>query len=401
MKKTIYLFMIALVAGVFTSCKDQDDIYKEWVVPGGSVYPEKANGMNYVQGNQRLLLKWAVPKDPSVTKAIITWDNGEQSTELNYADYAGKDSVELEVNNLREQSYTFYVNNYDVEGNKSVASQITASPYGQIWLSTHAERTINSSEVTSGTDATISMGFGTNEMIATKFRYQTNEGEWVETEPVPSDQNSIVLPNAKVNCRYEFSSGYCPAVGLDTIWNEWKKSPTPIAGRLSTEGWEVTATGYNAANPPSKVFDGVITSGGLTGAWLWNNGGKYPVVLQIDMKKSSYVITRLRVVNWAGSMTYRRLYNVAYFFGDEPFNLDPGSSYAAVNVTPWPISTEPTFAKAKYWRTTTFWNGDAEHTETGNNTQCRYIAMTMHNSRSSTSIGCQEIEVYGYDAEAE
>lgn len=399
MKRILYISLIAALVGSFTSCKDQDDIYKQWVVPGGSVYPEKANGLKAKLGYMRVQLKWAAPKDPSVAKAVITWDNGDQTKELDYSSFAGQDSITLVIDQLKEQSYTFNIVNYDKDGNKSMQSENTASPYGDIWLSTHAERTIKSAEM-KGADANVSLDFGTNEMVATKFRYLNADGEWVITEPVPSAQASTVFANAKVGVRYQYSSGYCPAEGLDTIWNDWSKSPTPISGRLSSEGWEVTATGYNSANPPSKLLDDK-TSTGFNDAWLWNNGGKYPVVVQIDMKKSSYVITRLRVVNFVGSMAYRRLYNVAYFFGDEPFNLNPGSAYAAVNVSPWPISTEPTFAKAKYWRTTTFWNGDAAHTENGNNTQCRYIAMTMHNSRSGSSIGCQEIEVYGYDMEAE
>lgn len=401
MKRILYITLIAALVGSFTSCKDQDDIYKQWVVPGGNVYPEKANGLNAKLGYKRVQLRWAAPKDPSVTKAVITWDNGDQTKELNYADYAGQDSIRLEIDQLKEQSYTFNIVNYDKEGNQSMQSENTASPYGDIWLATHSERTIKSAEVPSGTNANISLDFGTNEMVATKFRYMNNDGEWVVTDPVPSNVASVVFENAKVNRYYQFASGYCPSEGLDTIWSEWSKSPTPIAGRLESTGWEVTATGYNASNPPSKILDNIITAGNLNGAWVWNNGGKWPVVLQIDMKKDTYVITRLRVVNFLNTMGQRRLYNVAYFFGDEPFNLEPGSTYQPVNVNPWPIFSEPTFAKAKYSRTTTFWNGDAYHNENANHTQCRYIAMTMHNSRASTQIACQEVEVYGYDINAE
>lgn len=400
MKKIIYLFMVVLVVGVFNSCKDQDEIYKEWVVPGGSVYPEKANGMNYNQGNMRLLLKWAMPKDPSVSKAVITWSNGEKSAEINYADFVGEDSVKFEVGDLKEQSYTFFVTNYDAEGNKSVSSQITASPYGTVWLSTHAERMINSAEVTSGTDATLSIGFGTTDMVGTKFRYVNNDGEWVETEPVSVIDNKATLPNAMVNRRYEYCSGYCPAEGLDTIWNEWSKGPTPIGGRLQNDGWEVTATGSNAGHEPAKVLDGLVSDTHAY-SWQWNNGGKWPVVLQIDMKKDTYVISRMRVVNFVSSLAYRRLFNVTYAFGDHEFNLDPGAEYAAPSGSPWPIYNAPTFADAKFIRSTTFYNGDASHNETGNNTQCRYIACVFHNSRLSSQIACQEIELYGYDANAE
>ena len=400
MRKLLYISLIAALVGSFTSCKDQDDIYKEWVVPGGSIYPEKANGLRAILGSGRVQLKWAAPKDPAVKRAVITRDNGEKSREISYADFEGQDSILVEINDLKEQSHSFTITNYDAENHVSMTSEKSASPYGAIWLSTHAERTIKSAEM-KGADANVALGFGTNEMVATKFRYLNADGEWVITEPVPSAQASTVFANAKGGVRYQYSSGYCPAEGLDTIWNDWSKSPTPIASRLDPSEWEVTATGWNAATPPSKVFDGLVTTD-MTKAWVWNNGGKWPVVLQIDMKKTSYVINRMVVHNFlAGNMGKRRLYNVSYFFGDEPFNLDPGSAYASPSGTPWPIATEPTFAKAKYWRGTTFWNGDASHNENANGTQCRYIAMVMHNSRASTQIACQEIEVYGYDMEAE
>ena len=291
MRKLLYISLIAALVGSFTSCKDQDDIYKEWVVPGGSIYPEKANGLRAILGSGRVQLKWAAPKDPAVKRAVITWDNGEKTREISYADFEGQDSILVEINDLKEQSHSFTITNYDAENHVSMTSEKSASPYGAIWLSTHAERTIKSAEM-NGADANVALGFGTNEMVATKFRYLNADGEWVITEPVPSAQASTVFANAKGGVRYQYSSGYCPAEGLDTIWNDWSKSPTPIASRLDPSEWEVTATGWNAATPPSKVFDGLVTTD-MTKAWVWNNGGKWPVVLQIDMKKSSYVINRM------------------------------------------------------------------------------------------------------------
>ena len=143
MRKLLYISLIAALVGSFTSCKDQDDIYKEWVVPGGSIYPEKANGLRAILGSGRVQLKWAAPKDPAVKRAVITWDNGEKTREISYADFEGQDSILVEINDLKEQSHSFTITNYDAENHVSMTSEKSASPYGAIWLSTHAERTIS------------------------------------------------------------------------------------------------------------------------------------------------------------------------------------------------------------------------------------------------------------------
>lgn len=108
MRKLLYISLIAALVGSFTSCKDQDDIYKEWVVPGGSIYPEKANGLRAILGSGRVQLKWAAPKDPAVKRAVITWDNGEKTREISYADFEGQDSILVEINDLKEQSHSHH-----------------------------------------------------------------------------------------------------------------------------------------------------------------------------------------------------------------------------------------------------------------------------------------------------
>ena len=136
--KNYFKILIAILAvGSFSACTDQDDIYKQWVKPGGYIYPEKSTGLVSQIGNNRVLLQWAAPIDPSVEKGIITWSNGDESMEINYADYAGQDSIRVSIGGLKEKTYTFNITNYDKDGNKSITSEITAAPYDKIWLATH------------------------------------------------------------------------------------------------------------------------------------------------------------------------------------------------------------------------------------------------------------------------
>lgn len=391
MKRLLYITLIAALVGSFSSCKDQDEIYKQWVVPGGSVYPEKANGLNAKVGYQRVQLKWAVPKDPAVQRAVITWDNGDKTKEINYSDFNSTDSICVELDQLKEQSYTFTVVNYDKDGNKSMQSENTASPYGELWLSTHAERTINSAEIASGTTANVTMGFGTNEMIATKFRYLDTEGNWVVTDPVPSAQSSTVFENAKVGSRYQYCSAYCPSEGLDTLWNDWLNGPTPIAGKLAHTNWSVEAPGYSSGYPPEYAIDGVIT-GNFSNGWWWNNA-TYPKIFLVDMGNNDTYINK--IILYQNNTTWynaRTLNNVELYCGNEKFDINAGADYANTSA----------FQNALFKHTTMiFWNGTAYGTwNLGQMLNVRYFCFVIKNSRRNGS-SINEIDAFGYDNSAE
>lgn len=391
MKRTIYLMIsAALLMVAFNSCKDQKDIYQEWVKPGGYVYPEKATGLTTNPGHNRVLVKWAYPKDPSVTHGTLYWSTRMDSLTFNYADYIGQDTIRIYVDNLREQSYEFEVVNYDNDGNVSVTSATSVSPYADIWLGTHAERQMRSAEV-SGDKAIVQTGFGTDEMVATQYRYVTTNGDTVVLPEVQDvNTQSIELPNAAAGTRYQFRSAYCPSNGIDTIWNEWRLGPTPIAGFLNPRSdWSVT-TNVTNNNDPNLIFDGV------KGSNNWNNGWRstantYPKIVQIDLQKE-YMLNRIAVYqNVSGGYTLRTLNNVMMYVSDKPFNLEAGSTFSNFD------SSDPTFANSLGKWGTVFWNGTASWScSFGRYISTRYIALVIFNSRRNGSA-IQEVELYGYE----
>lgn len=410
--KNCFKILIGILAVVsFSACTDQDDIYKQWVKPGGYIYPEKSTGLVSQIGHSRVLLRWAAPLDPSVVRGVITWSNGDESMEIDYADYAGQDSIRISIDGLKEKSYTFTITNYDKDGNKSVASEVTAAPYDQIWLATHQERKVSFAEM-SGTDAVITMGYGTNEMIATRFRYVTNEGETVVTENAADIYTtSFKLPNAKPQSRFEYASAYCPAEGADTVWNNWVKYVNPIAVKLDPSDFEVTVNGGNGTQ--YRIFDGIVGSN-FNNAWYYNNwyDNAPPAVLQIDMKKDSYEITRLKAYNFGSSSGYRLLNQFVVFFGNEPFDMNPDPSYripyGGTNRNPLPEDTKifeaPTYKDAIATFPGVCFNGSAyfERVFSSSPINARYIAFVLLNRRTKYyRTGIHEVEIYGYDTAAE
>ncbi|MDD6437523.1 MAG: DUF4998 domain-containing protein [Prevotella sp.] len=384
MKPKIYIMAMALLCLVVASCKDQKDIYQEWVKKGGYIYPEKANDLGFMRGYNRMLLQWQYPKDPSVTHATVYWTNRTDSLNIDYKDYAGKDTVNLVIDGLTERAYTFEVVNYDRDGNTSMVSEITATPYAENWLATHAEREIFSAEIV-GDHALIQTGFGTDEMVKTQYRYVNAEGDTIYLDkPQDTKTASVELPGAAPGKRFQFRSAFCPANGIDTIWNSWRSSPTPIAGKLDPEGWTATATtGITlGAYPTKNIFDGYYD---IKHAW-WSNNKTYPKIVVIDTHKDSYMINKIAV--YQGSAYTYRSGGVVFYFGNEPFNPDAGANYA--ETAPFKNAL---FSKSigLYWGTSTIWCVAPTFYN------CRYIAIVFTSTKRNGSV-IFEAETYGYDS---
>jgi hypothetical protein len=396
MNRNLYILLVLCIGAGLHSCKNQDDIYQEFVKKGGYVYPQKTNGLTVYSGYKRIKLTWSAPKDPSVRTAKVYWNNKTEVKDIDYASYTG-DRIELDIDGLEERSYTFNLVNFDSEGNQSMMTEITASPYAENWLMMHAERTVSSAQI-NGTAADLVMSYGTDEMIETRFRYINKDGETVvHTQTMDAISNKISLPDAVSGKRFEFSSSYCPAEGLDTIWNNWTRAPYPISGLLDARSWgaEVTAGQiWDGSFLPAKIFDGIIAR---NNRWCSAQGGQakvFPKIMAVDMNKDSYYINKFILHQDPG--TYSRYgSSVEFYWGNKPFDPNAGAEYA----------TSPGFAQAiadKTYQATTFYASTAYWSKTWPEMQkFRYMAVVWKNSRSTAGyIDLWELEFYGYDAAA-
>jgi len=259
MKKILNIIALSAISMAFLlSCDKQDDTYRQYLVPGGYNYPAKASEVTAKAGYLRVDVSWALPLDPAVKTVKLYWDSNRDSMTVNYSD-AVDGYVTAHVKNLEERSYTFNVVNFDANGNRSLASEITVSPYGDGWLSTHAERRVNSA-VMKGSDALLSLGTPVDEMVYTKFRYKNSEGRVVESDPIPMDSVDVYLSDAMKGKYFEYQSAYCPKNGLDVVWNQnWIKTKEPIYYNLADSNWKYSVTRNQTRSSeygPEKMFDG-------------------------------------------------------------------------------------------------------------------------------------------------
>ena len=375
------IFAAAAILGSVVSCTSQDDIYKEFIKDGGYIYPAKAANITSETGFQKVTLFWPVPKDPSLRSARVYWDNYTDSLDLNYSDFS--DTVSVTITNLADRSYTFDIVNFDKLGNKSIAAEKSATPYGKNWLSTHEERQFKHAWV-DGTTATVQLTESTSEMVATKFRYKNLDGEWVEFGPrmTPREVN-FKLTNAMRGKYFEFSSGFLPSDGRDTAWMEWTKSSYPIVYPLDTKDWTVTATtgGTMGENTPDKIFDGIADA---NHRWHSTAGNNFPKILSIDTNCEAGKEPTYKTFSMARNpkTSYRYIFNFQIFTGNEPFNPDE-KNFASVFGTPICNSL-------LYW-------GDNPGSRNCTMESGRYIAIVFTNSRNEQGyLDLWELTVWGY-----
>lgn len=327
-KTYLNIFLTVGVAVALSSCGGQDEIYKEWVKKGGYDYPAKAINLSSVIGYKSAIINWEKPMDPAVTTATLFWDNYASSQSIDYADYPdGK--VSMGVGNLEDRSYTFDIVNYDAVGNKSLAAEITVSPYGDSWMVSRSERTVTSARM-DGRDAKIVMSKATDEMVATRFRYKNLQDEWVECETIlKPGENEVTFPNALRGKRFEYSSSFCPAAGKDTVWSHWTKSVDGISYALDGKRWNVAVTKnqYFGINVADNIFDGNKD----LSAFSWHSSKSdatkniFPKILSVDTQKAfgeEYSFTRFEFYEHPDQPTLRYIKDIVIYVGSTYYDPD-------------------------------------------------------------------------------
>ena len=386
MKRFGYIIVIIVLAIV--ACTSQDDIYKEFVVKGGRVYPAKAVNVQTITGYQRVTLSWEKPKDPAVVSSKLYWNNRADSVEVAY-DAAGK--ATYTVTGLEDRSYTFYIVNYDKNNNRSLDYEVTANPYGSSWLVSHSERTINGKYY--GDSTVLTFGRATYEMVSSRLAYMNTSGQVVEyPELLLPDQNKIVLTDAMKGKKVLIKSTFKPEKGIDAVENiSWSPSAMGILYNLDVSDWTVTATAnqIQGTNTPDKIFDGLTTS--TSGRYVSNNEAAYrnifPKILTIDThaaagKEPTFI--NLDFYQHPIDVSYRFIRDMYLFIGNtayDPDTKDFNADYEGMVLK------------------TTFPTANVTHSiALSRNNSGRYMALVFPNTYNSTAyfIDLWELVPFGY-----
>jgi hypothetical protein len=279
MKKIIYLIVILAAGYAFSSCGKMDENFKEYVVPNGVTYPQKPDSLKISSGLRRVQLRWLKAKDPKVVKAKIFWNNYTDSLALDIP--SNLDTIKVSINDLQENTYTFFVKTYDLDGNVSVPSEVTGTVYGDIYISSLSDKSI-SGLIINGIDGTVNFGAAPRGMIFSEIRYMTNAGVKTTLKVLP-DEESVACPNAKRKEVVEYRSAFCPVGSIDTLYTNWSPYSTPFVIKLPKTGWVASASDDIGFAWDGGGFPSVIIDGNVSTAWHSSTSVVLPHWVMVDM----------------------------------------------------------------------------------------------------------------------
>lgn len=255
-KPIIYIVMIALIvcSSVFTSCTKPDD-YKKYLASGPQVYPGNADSLQAVSGRYRVQLSWQLISDPTITKAIVFWNDRKDSIVVPIKRTDGVDTIKVMIDKLLEQTYTFDVFTYDKEGHQSVGNTVS----GRV-LGSNFEATLNNWQVTQSSmikaappysaAVVIWNTFYLKGLLGAKIKYKDADGSQ-QLLFVPADSTgqtpvvTTMLEKFVPGQSFNYSTVYLAETGsIDTFYAAWQ-TVTPLVANKYEGAYHATGKRYN------------------------------------------------------------------------------------------------------------------------------------------------------------
>ena len=210
--------LLALVATSIVSCGKMDETYRGFLEEGEYFYPGKADSLRAHSGDGRIQLSWLRTADPSVTTAIIYWNNRQDSAVMPLQEFTGSDTLRVMIDNLEEKSYTFEVYTKDDAGNTSVRSEVLGEVYGEVYRSSLLHRAIQEMSF-SHEDGSLTITWTPAEETGVRdsVTYQLTSGE-VRVQAVPVDEEVTRLADYAPNTSFGYRSFFLPdSLAIDTF----------------------------------------------------------------------------------------------------------------------------------------------------------------------------------------
>ncbi len=286
MKKIInYILAFSTACGILTACDDFMEIHQKWIEGGEIVYATKIDSVAVYGGKERVKLGLWTYNATSVEQLVITWNFGTDSLVMPVSFNAGKDSMEVVIDNLPEKAYTFNVNTIDMYGNTSLVEVGTGSSYGADFEGGMNPRKVRS--IVMGEDGgEITWATADEKVIATQVKFTDADDNAVELTVLPEERITI-CENIKSGTGFICRSLLLPEpAAIDTFYTEWSE-PVVFPANLDRTGWQiVSCTSEMAGYEASNMLDDDVNS-----IWHTNyqTGDPFPHVIVIDMLRQVQV----------------------------------------------------------------------------------------------------------------
>lgn len=260
MKNAIYAILIGVILG-FSSCDSQTDIYEEYIVPNGLVYPGPASGPIASSGDNRIKISWLRGTDPRVQTARIFWNNYTDSVELTVP--ANVDTVSYVISPISENTYSFMIHTYDDEGNKSIPIEILGTVYGDNYRGMLTNRLLKSTYY-DGQDLQLSWGTVQSSEVGIQLNW-TDVNGISQTTDVDTTATETLLPYFDIDKPLSYSTTHKPdSLAIDVFQAttiERMIDPELLIPKNAWAAWPLPGDmGINGSYPLHHFWDGNTTN---------------------------------------------------------------------------------------------------------------------------------------------
>ena len=256
-------FLSVLIIACNSSCDKMKDNYMDYLAGGEIIYPGKADSLKTYPGKNRIQVQWLLKSDPSITSAKIYWSNKENFREVPIIRTSGIDTINVLLENMEEQTYTFEVYTFDNVGNKSVASEAIGTVYGDKYRSTLLNRALQGVNLTEEGDLEIIWEAADEGTVAEELTYSDTDGK---THSVSFDvsQDTISLVKFDLSGSLWMSTVFMPnPVAIDTF----KVAPEEIAFDIVETVAEVDRSNFSVKDLPGDKNEPNNVNNALSKIW--------------------------------------------------------------------------------------------------------------------------------------
>ncbi|MDR1860591.1 MAG: hypothetical protein LBR06_06705 [Bacteroidales bacterium] len=208
-----------LAVALLTACDDVNSIHQKYLDRGEGIYLGVVDSLVAWPGFERVLFTWYIAPDPRIRQVQIFW-NQRQNTrtlDVNRSSINGFYAMELSLDELPENDYTFEFITKDDLGNVSKAVECIASVYGQLYKGNlQNRRVIELSKQESGQMKIVWEQVASETLLYSVVKY-TDSGGTEHTLKISNDAVETYLDGLDTGDEAQYYSVYQPTEGLDSV----------------------------------------------------------------------------------------------------------------------------------------------------------------------------------------
>jgi hypothetical protein len=265
----------------FFACKQQDEMYSQYVVEGGRVYPHKAENATVAPGIGRVEISWP-NTTRTVTSACIYWNTG-RDTSVCVDVTAQTDTVRRNIE-LPEGLYSFTIKTFDKDGNVSVPVEIIGRSMGDNYLSGFLNRMTTGYKTRGGAHLVIewdAADLSRGALYCDVVYTATDNSE--KTVRAPAGESATEIEDHKPGSAFKYNTTYRPDPQYPLEITTGYREITGVYVLLDNKG-EDKVIDFSSQHPDpscyaSHGYDGIYTKN----RWHTQVGGAYPHHITIDL----------------------------------------------------------------------------------------------------------------------